>query len=205
MTFDISALKFNADGLIPVVVQDASTQEVLMLAYMNETALKQTLESQEATYYSRSRQTLWKKGETSGHIQTVKELRYDCDEDTLLMKVDQQGVACHTLHKSCFYRSFEGDIPATASVLDEVYATIKDRKARPKEGSYTTYLFNEGIDKILKKVGEESAEVIIAAKGDSEEDLINETSDLLYHLSVLLNEKNISFESVYQCLKDRQH
>ena len=176
-----------------------------MLAYMNETALKQTLESQEATYYSRSRQTLWKKGETSGHTQTVKELRYDCDEDTLLMRVEQHGVACHTLHKSCFYRTFEGDIPATASVLDEVYATIKDRKENPKEGSYTTYLFNEGIDKILKKVGEESAEVIIATKGDSDEDLINETSDLLYHLSVLLNEKNISFESVYQCLKDRQH
>ena len=175
-----------------------------MLAYMNEMALKETLKSQEATYYSRSRQTLWKKGETSGHNQTVKELRYDCDEDTLLMMVEQQGVACHTLHKSCFYRSFEGDTPASASVLDEVYATIKDRKARPKEGSYTTYLFNEGIDKILKKVGEESAEVIIAAKGESDEDLINETSDLLYHLSVLLNEKNISFESVYQCLKNRQ-
>lgn len=204
MTFDISKLIFNADGLIPAVVQDVSTKDVLMLAYMNHAAIEETLNSGQATYYSRSRQSLWKKGETSGHIQTVHDMRYDCDEDTLLVMVEQHGVACHTLNKSCFYRSFDRPIKASSSVLDEVYATIKDRKNNPKDGAYTTYLFNEGIDKILKKVGEESAEVIIAAKGDSDTDLINETSDLLYHLSVLLNEKNIPFEAVYQCLKDRQ-
>ncbi len=204
MTFDISKLQFNSDGLIPVVVQDVSTKDVLMLAYMNQVAIEETLNSGQATYYSRSRQSLWKKGETSGHIQTVHEIRYDCDEDTLLLMVEQRGVACHTLHKSCFYRSFDPPIKATSSVLDEIYATIKDRKNNPKDGAYTTYLFSKGIDKILKKVGEESAEVIIAAKGESAEDLINETSDLLYHLSVLLNEKNIPFEAIYQCLKDRQ-
>lgn len=204
MTFDLSQLKLNSDGLFPAVVQDVSSKEVLMLAYMNQEAIEETLKSGLATYYSRSRQSLWKKGETSGHTQTVHEIRYDCDEDTLLLMVEQKGVACHTLHKSCFYRSFDPPLKASSSVLDEVYATIKDRKNNPKDGSYTTYLFNEGTDKILKKVGEESAEVIIAAKGDSDEDLINETSDLLYHLSVLLNEKNIPFEAVYQCLKDRQ-
>lgn len=204
MTFDLSQLKFNSDGLIPAVVQDVSSKDVLMLAYMNQAAIEETLKSGRATYYSRSRQSLWKKGETSGHTQTVHEIRYDCDEDTLLLMVEQKGVACHTLHKSCFYRSFDQPLEASSSVLDEVYATIKDRKNNPKDGAYTTYLFNEGIDKILKKIGEESAEVIIAAKGDSDEELINETSDLLYHLSVLLNEKNIPFEAVYQCLKDRQ-
>lgn len=201
---DIQSFKYDANGLIPVVVQDVHSKDVLMLAYMNEEAVKETLEKKIATYFSRSRQQLWKKGETSGHIQTVHEMRYDCDEDTLLLLVEQAGVACHTLHKSCFYRSMDAPLNATSAVLDEIYATVKDRKAHPKEGAYTTYLFEQGIDKILKKVGEESAEVIIAAKGDSDEDLINETSDLLYHLSVLFNEKNIPLQAVYQCLKDRQ-
>ena len=201
---DPTQLKWNADGLIPVVVQDASDLTVLMLAYMNEDALKETLDTQQATYYSRSRQALWRKGETSGHTQAVKDIRYDCDSDTLLMQVVQTGVACHTGAKSCFYRSFEGDVSASANVLDELYATVASRKKDPVPGSYTDYLFNEGIDKILKKIGEEASEIIIASKNPDDDDLIGEVSDFIYHLTVLLNDREIPFEAIYQRLKERQ-
>lgn len=201
---NIDVIKFNDDGLVPAIIQDASTKDVLMLAYMNKESLEITLNTQEVTFYSRSRKALWKKGETSGHTQTLKSLRYDCDEDTLLLLVEQKGVACHTLQKSCFHRTFGEDIHASASVLDEIYATVKDRAEHPMEGSYTQYLLTEGLNKTLKKVGEESAEVIIAAKEENEENLINEVSDLLYHMTVMLYQKEIALESVYNQLKNRQ-
>lgn len=201
---NIDVIKFNDDGLVPAIIQDASTKDVLMLAYMNKESLEITLNTQEVTFYSRSRKALWKKGETSGHTQTLKSLRYDCDEDTLLLLVEQKGVACHTLQKSCFHRAFGEDIHASASVLDEIYATVKDRAEHPMEGSYTQYLLTEGLNKTLKKVGEESAEVIIAAKEENEENLINEVSDLLYHMTVMLYQKEIALDAIYHQLKNRQ-
>lgn len=193
-------IQFNAEGLVPVITQDATTNEVLMLAYMNEAALKQTLATRKATYFSRSRQSLWIKGETSGNTQTVVSLHYDCDQDALLMRVIQQGVACHTGEKSCFFSSLlEGDQPFDLLQLETI---VKDRKAHPQEGSYTNYLFTKGLDKILKKVGEETSEVIIASKNTNEE-LVQEASDLLYHLTVLLVEKNISYQTLFQNLKAR--
>lgn len=201
---NIDVIKFNDDGLVPAIIQDASTKDVLMLAYMNKESLEITLNTQEVTFYSRSRKALWKKGETSGHTQTLKSLRYDCDEDTLLLLVEQKGVACHTLQKSCFHRAFGEDIHASASVLDEIYATVKDRAEHPMEGSYTQYLLTEGLNKTLKKVGEESAEVIIAAKEENDENLINEVSDLLYHMTVMLYQKEIALDAVYNQLKNRQ-
>lgn len=201
---NIDVIKFNDDGLVPAIIQDASTKDVLMLAYMNKESLEITLNTQEVTFYSRSRKALWKKGETSGHTQTLKSLRYDCDEDTLLLLVEQKGVACHTLQKSCFHRAFGEDIHASASVLDEIYATVKDRAEHPMEGSYTQYLLTEGLNKTLKKIGEESAEVIIAAKEENEENLINEVSDLLYHMTVMLYQKEIALDAVYNQLKNRQ-
>jgi phosphoribosyl-AMP cyclohydrolase / phosphoribosyl-ATP pyrophosphohydrolase len=201
---NLDVIKFNDDGLVPAIIQDASTLDVLMLAYMNKESLEMTLNTQEVTFYSRSRKALWKKGETSGHTQTLKSLRYDCDEDTLLLLVEQKGVACHTLQKSCFHRAFGEEIQASANVLDEIYATVKDRAEYPMEGSYTQYLLTQGLNKTLKKVGEESAEVIIAAKEENEENVINEVSDLLYHLTVMLYQKDIALESVYTQLKNRQ-
>ncbi len=201
---NIDVIKFNDDGLVPAIIQDASTKDVLMLAYMNKESLEITLNTQEVTFYSRSRKALWKKGETSGHTQTLKSLRYDCDEDTLLLLVEQKGVACHTLQKSCFHRAFGEEIQASASVLDEIYATVKDRAEHPMEGSYTQYLLTEGLNKTLKKVGEESAEVIIAAKEENEENLINEVSDLFYHMTVMLYQKEIALDAVYNQLKNRQ-
>lgn len=202
MTIDM--IKFNEEGLVPAIVQDASTKDVLMLAYMNKASLERTLNTRAVTYYSRSQQSLWEKGKTSGHTQTLKAIQYDCDEDTLLLLVEQKGVACHTRNKRCFYRAFEEEIPASASILDEIYATIQDREKNPQEGSYTHYLLTEGINKTLKKVGEESTEVVIAAKEENPENLINEVSDLLYHLTVMLYQKKVPLENVYQTLKKRQ-
>lgn len=198
-------LNYNQDGLIPVVVQDVKTREVLMMAYMNEEAFSKTVEDKLATYYSRSRQTLWRKGDTSGHIQHVESIRYDCDEDTLLLLVRQEGVACHTLHKSCFYRTLLGEESSSeAAILDELEAIVIDRQANPKEGSYTDYLFQKGIDKILKKVGEESAEIIIAAKNYDPSEIALEVSDLLYHLTVMLVERGVSLKAVYEELTRRR-
>jgi phosphoribosyl-ATP pyrophosphohydrolase/phosphoribosyl-AMP cyclohydrolase len=201
---NINDIKFDDQGLVPAIVQDAATLQVLMLAYMNKEALKVTLDTQEVTYYSRSRKSLWKKGETSGHTQTLQEVRYDCDEDTLLLLVKQNGVACHTLEKTCFHRSFNKDIPAASSVLDELFAIVKDRDEHPQAGSYTDYLLKEGLNKTLKKVGEESSEVIIAAKEDNDENLVNEVSDLFYHLTVMLYQRKVPLEKVYDVLKKRQ-
>ena len=162
-----SEFKLNSDGLIPVVVQDYKTDEVLMLAYMNEEAFQTTLDSGKMTYWSRSRQELWTKGLTSGHVQYVKSLTLDCDNDTILAKVAQVGAACHTGNKTCFFKPLmkkEYDDTNPLRVFQEVYDVILDRKEHPKEGSYTNYLFDKGIDKILKKVGEECTEIVIAAK-----------------------------------------
>ena len=193
-------LTFNQEGLIPVIVQDATTLEVLMLAYMNEEAYELTVKTKVATYYSRSRQSLWIKGETSGNRQEVRALSYDCDQDALLLKVYQHGVACHTGHKTCFYEDVFSD-PASFS-LDQLYTIIKSRQLEPKEGSYTNYLFNKGVDKILKKVAEETGEVIIAAKNNNEE-LVYETADLFYHVLVLLVNQGVSVSQIFEALRSR--
>ncbi len=198
--------KLNKDGLIPVIVQDYKTSEVLMLAYMNEEAFRQTLETGRMTYFSRSRNKLWLKGETSGHFQYVKSLRLDCDQDTILAKVHQIGAACHTGNRSCFFthlveKEYKESNPL--KVFEDVYSVILDRKANPKEGSYTNYLFDKGIDKILKKCGEEATEIIIAAKNPDPEEIKYEISDFLYHVMVLMAEKGISWEEITRELANR--
>lgn len=177
-----------------------------MLAYMNEEAFNQTIKTGRMTYYSRSRQTLWVKGETSGHFQYVKSLTIDCDLDTLLAKVDQVGAACHTGNPTCFFQPLAGtdyDENNPLKIFESVYSTILDRKEHPKEGSYTNYLFDKGIDKILKKVGEEATEVVIAAKNPNPEEVKYELSDFLYHAMVLMVEKGISWEDIIKELADR--
>ena len=201
-----SDFKLNSDGMVPVIVQDYRTDEVLMLAYMNEEAFEKTISLGKMTYYSRSRGELWMKGETSGHIQYVKSLTADCDYDTILAKVSQIGAACHTGNPSCFFNTIvkkEYVEKNPQKVFEEVYAIIMDRKANPKEGSYTTYLFEKGIDKILKKLGEENAETIIAANNPNPEEIKYEISDYLYHLMVLMAEKGITWEDVTQELSQR--
>lgn len=201
-----SAFKLNDDGLIPVIVQDFRTAEILMLAYMNEKAYEQTLREGMMTYWSRSRQELWRKGDTSGHYQYVKSLDIDCDRDTILAKVEQIGAACHTGHRSCFYtnlasKAYDGRNPMT--VFDDVMATILERKENPKEGSYTNYLFDQGIDKILKKVGEEAAEIIIAAKNPDSDEVKYEICDFLYHMMVLMAEREVSWKDITKELAER--
>jgi len=194
-------IKFNEKGLIPAIVQDNASGKILMLAYMNQEAVDLTLEKKIAHYYSRSRQEIWLKGETSGHFQKVKSFSLDCDYDTILMKVDQVGVACHTGSYSCFFNEVF-DESVEESVIEKLFEIIIDRKVNPVEGSYTQYLFTKGIDKILKKVGEESAEVIIGAK-NSKEELIYEASDLIYHLFVLLVNEGIELGDIYTELAKR--
>jgi phosphoribosyl-ATP pyrophosphohydrolase/phosphoribosyl-AMP cyclohydrolase len=175
-----------------------------MMAYMNEESLKKTLETNTTWFYSRSRQKLWNKGETSGNFQNVVSIDFDCDEDTLLVKVIPQGPSCHTGEYSCFYRNISGKHAIQSeNMLQTLYKIVKDRKETPKEGSYTQYLFDKGVDKILKKVGEESAETIIAAKNQSKEELIYETSDLLYHLMVLLVNQGVKLDDIMEELKKR--
>lgn len=207
------AVKFDEKGLVPVVTQDYKTKEVLMVAYMNREAFEKTVETGKVTYFSRSRNKLWVKGETSGHFQTVKTIKLDCDGDTLLIEAEQIDAACHTGNKSCFFRTMAGgaweektekEEEASARILQEVYDVIVDRTVHPKEGSYTNYLFTKGLDKILKKVGEETAEVIIAAKNKSKEEIRYEVSDLMYHLMVLLVERGLTLEDIYGELKGRR-
>ncbi len=191
--------KLNSDGLIPVVVQDYKTDEVLMVAYMNEEAFRTTLRTGKMTYWSRSRRELWVKGLTSGHYQYVKSMTLDCDNDTILAKVAQIGAACHTGNKTCFFKPLmkkEYDDTNPLRVFQEVYDVILDRKAHPKEGSYTNYLFDKGIDKILKKVGEECTEIVIAAKNPDKEEIKYEISDFLYHVMVLMAEKGVTWEDI---------
>ena len=199
-------LKKNSDGLVPVIVQDYTTNDVLMCAYMNEEAYYATLNCGKMTYYSRSRQELWMKGETSGHIQYVKELTADCDYDTILAKVSQVGVACHTGSPTCFFNEIvkkEYIEKNPLKVFESVYRVIEDRKANPKEGSYTNYLFDKGIDKILKKVGEDCTEIVIAAKNPDPEEIKYEISDFLYHVMVLMVEKGVTWEDITQELAQR--
>lgn len=205
-------IAWNADGLVPAVVQDALSKEVLMLAYMNEESLRLSLESGQTWFWSRSRNELWNKGATSGHMQRIVSLHYDCDGDTLLVKVVQHGPACHTGAYSCFYRAAEPADGTTEQAqaepdrfgpLSRLEATIAQREAERPEGAYTTYLFNKGVEKILKKVGEESAEVIIAAMKRDAKELRGEAADLIFHLMVLLREQGIPFDDVLQELEFR--
>ena len=203
---DFSEFKLNSDGLIPVIVQDYKTNEVLMMAYMNEEAFDHTVKTGRMTYYSRSRQCQWVKGETSGHFQYVKSLSIDCDKDTLLAKVEQIGAACHTGNRSCFYTTIVGadyDAKNPLQVFESVYNTIVVRREHPKEGSYTFYLFEKGIDKILKKVGEEATEIVIAAKNPNPEEIKYEISDFLYHAMVLMVERGVTWEDITNELADR--
>ena len=199
-------LKKNSEGMVPVIVQDYRTDEVLMLAYMNEEAFYTTINIGKMTYFSRSRQELWTKGMTSGHIQYVKSLTADCDYDTILAKVSQVGAACHTGNPTCFFNEIvkkEYVEKNPLKVLEDVYEIILDRKAHPKEGSYTNYLFDKGIDKILKKVGEEATEIVIAAKNPDPEEVKYEISDFLYHMMVLMAERGVTWEDITQELSQR--
>ena len=198
--------KVNSDGLVPAVVQDYKTGEVLMLAYMNEESFEATLRTGKMTYFSRSRQELWMKGETSGHVQYVKALYLDCDNDTVLAKVAQVGAACHTGNRSCFFQELarkEYKETNPLKVFEDVYGVILDRKKHPKEGSYTNYLFEKGIDKILKKLGEEATEIVIAAKNPEAEEVKYEIADFLYHMMVLMAEKGVSWEEITEELANR--
>lgn len=202
----IDTLKFDEKGLIPVVVQDINTKDVLMLAYMNKESMKKTLTENQACYFSRSRGKLWTKGETSGNIQKVKGFYYDCDKDTILLLVQQKGVACHTGNYSCFFNEvLKNDELEQKELINRLYELIEDRKNNPKEGSYTNYLFDKGLDKILKKVGEESAEVIIAAKNEVKDEIVYEISDLVYHTLVLMVNSNIKIDDIIEELKGREH
>jgi phosphoribosyl-ATP pyrophosphohydrolase/phosphoribosyl-AMP cyclohydrolase len=207
------------DGLVPAVIQDVDSGQVLMLAYMNETALQKTVETGKTWFFSRSRQCLWMKGESSGHVQEVKEILYDCDQDSLLIKVRQVGAACHTGHYTCFYRNLQGEEVSSQlfnaeewfragaegpGVLFELMDVIRERQRTMPENSYTSYLFNEGLDKILKKIGEESAEVIIAAKNREKPEVIYEAADLIYHLLVLLVEQGVDLPEIFAELKSRR-
>jgi phosphoribosyl-AMP cyclohydrolase / phosphoribosyl-ATP pyrophosphohydrolase len=191
--------KFGADGLIPAVVQDARTREVLTVAYMNQEALQRTVERRETWFWSRSRKELWHKGETSGNLQTVVNVHLDCDADAVLVEVEPKGPACHTGAYSCF-----GVEPRIEGVLAELYKLIEQRKELRPEGSYTTYLFNSGLDKILKKIGEEATETVVAAKNPDAERLTSETADLLYHVMVLLVERGVDLSDVIAELKGRR-
>jgi len=201
-----SDFKLNAEGMVPVIVQDYKTNEVLMLAYMNEEAFQNTIETGKMTYFRRSRNELWGKGLTSGHYQYVKSLIMDCDSDTMLAKVSQIGAACHTGSRTCFFQKVvekEYNETNPLKVFEEVYQVIQDRKQNPKEGSYTNYLFDKGIDKILKKVGEEATEIIIAAKNPDAEEIKYEMSDFLYHAMVLMVEKGVTWEDITKELANR--
>jgi len=231
-------IKFNEQGLVPAILQDVDSREVLMLAYMNSESLQKTIDTGKACFWSRSRQELWLKGETSGNYQEVEEIRFDCDTDTLLLLVKPAGPACHTGEKTCFYRKLsDGKIEETAvlrknensatstnnnkqidteSVVDindyqlnkavflfKLYNVIAGRKDNPVEGSYTNYLFDKGVDKICKKVGEEAAEVIIGAKNASVEEMVYEIGDLIYHLMVLMNLYEIPLTDILEELEER--
>ena len=191
--------KFDDKGLICAIAQDVYTGEVLMQAYMNKEAVDKTVESGYAHYYSRSRKCLWKKGETSGHLQKVIKILYDCDCDCLLLLIDQKGAACHTGNRSCFYRTLkEFQFVPDYKVVFEDVKTIKERREVPVQGSYTNYLFDKGIEKICKKVGEEATETVIAAVAGKKKELVGELSDLLYHSLVLAEASGISGWDVFQ-------
>jgi phosphoribosyl-ATP pyrophosphohydrolase/phosphoribosyl-AMP cyclohydrolase len=202
----VQTIRWDGQGLVPAIIQDAASKDVLTLAYMNAESLKLTLDSGETWFWSRSRKELWHKGATSGHTQKVKSVSYDCDADTLLIKVIPTGPACHTGQQSCFHNDSETAEVNTDrfAILSTLESTIAKRDAERPEGAYTTYLFEKGLDKILKKVGEETAEVIIAAKNHDNEELRYESSDLIFHLLVLLRDAKLPLDDVLQEL-DRRH
>jgi len=209
----LEAVKFDNNGLIVCVIQDYHAKKVRMVAYMNKEALEKTLETKEMYYYSRSRQSLWQKGETSGYFQHMKGLSIDCDGDALLFQVEQVGgISCHTGHATCFYRDLEEDIDVIVNrtkieksdiELFNLEATIQDRIQNPVAGSYTNYLIENGENKILKKVGEEATEAIIAFKDGKKQEIIGEIADLIFHLSVEMGVKEISWNDVFEELKKR--
>ncbi|HHW40431.1 MAG TPA: bifunctional phosphoribosyl-AMP cyclohydrolase/phosphoribosyl-ATP diphosphatase HisIE [Syntrophomonadaceae bacterium] len=203
----LERIRFNGDGLVPAVIQDVKNGEVLMVAYMNRESLARSLRTGRTWFYSRSRKCLWMKGETSGHHQYIREVRFDCDADTLLIKVEQVGPACHEGYRSCFFRCIgqplqEGE--KHGDIIPELFAVIKERQRTLPEGSYTAKLFRKGIDRIAQKVGEEAVEVVIAGKNRDRSELIEETSDLIYHLLVLLAECGVSPDEVWAKLAERR-
>jgi len=195
-------IKFDSSGLVPVITQDFFTKEVLILSYMNEEALNNTLEEKQLYYFSRSRKELWKKGETSGHTQELMSLKFDCDSDALLAIVKQKGPACHTGQTSCFHNTLLGD-NVDSNMLNKLYTLIESRKKEPIEGSYTNYLLDKGREKILKKVGEESSEIIIASMSENKPELIYEIADFVYHAMVLMVNDNITLSEVLSELESR--
>ena len=208
-------VKYQANGLIPVIAQDYHSKKVRMLAYMNEEALRKTLETGRVHYYSRQRQALWLKGETSGHYQYVKQMSLDCDGDTLLLQIVQEGgISCHTGHATCFFKTLSIEqktvevterprVNCEKTMLEEVYDTIKARQLCPKEGSYTSYLFEQGENKMLKKLGEEATEIVIAAKDHDKQEVVFEIADFMYHLSVLMASQDIDWMAINEELKKR--
>jgi len=213
----IDQLKFDQNGLIPAITRDAVNGEVLMMAFMNTEAVERTLKTGKVHYYSRSRRQLWMKGESSGHVQTLREIRFDCDADCLLLSVEQEGAACHTGHRSCFYRIWEdqgvrcdgeklGDTAAIygrADVLDAIYHVIQERRQNPTEKSYVASLFAKGLDKILGKIGEEATEAAVAGKGGDPEEVVCEVADLFFHTLVLLGYYDLPPERIYAELRRR--
>lgn len=203
-TIPIDSLRYNEKGLIPAIAQDYLDGTVLMMAWMNRESLEKTLATGEAWYWSRSRQELWHKGATSGHIQKVRSLRYDCDSDALLIAIEQIGdIACHKGERSCFHQVDGTKSAPPANTLSEVFKVICDRRDRPVKGSYTRTLFEGGDNKILKKIGEETAEVVMACKDDNPEEIASETADLFYHTLVALAHHQVDIKDVYRKLSER--
>ncbi|NYB75645.1 bifunctional phosphoribosyl-AMP cyclohydrolase/phosphoribosyl-ATP diphosphatase HisIE [Sedimentibacter hydroxybenzoicus DSM 7310] len=199
----IDNIRFDDKGLVAAVAQDYKTNEVLMVAYMNKESVEITLNEKRACYFSRSRNCLWRKGDTSGHVQHLKGMYYDCDGDAILMKVEQTGAACHTGAYSCFFNKVYEDGVTDQSVINKVYNQIINRRDNPQEGSYTNYLFDKGLDKILKKVGEETSEVIIGAKNKNKEELVYEMCDLVYHSLVLMVNEGVTIDDLKKELTKR--
>ncbi len=206
----LSMIKFDEKGLVPAVLQDSVTKKVLMVAYMNKESLEKTLETKKSTFFSRSRNEIWVKGETSGNYMNVESIDVDCDADCLLVTVTPDGPACHTGKETCFYRTvkdggvIEKEETSGADILVRLEKVAEDRKKNPKEGSYTNYLFDKGEDKILKKVGEEAAEVVIAGKNRAKDEIQYEVADLLYHMTVMLVDNEMSWQDVFEELEKRR-
>lgn len=199
----IKNIQFDEKGLVPAIVQDATTGRVLMLAYMNEPSLLKTIETKETWFFSRSRQELWNKGATSGNKQRVEKIQLDCDQDSLLIEVSPLGPACHTGKESCFYSTIFEESEQHREIIHELVNKINERYNEPLEGAYTTYLFNEGLDKVLKKIGEEASEVIIGAKNEDKEELTWELADFIYHALVLMQLTDISITDIKKELANR--
>ncbi|NJR52724.1 MAG: bifunctional phosphoribosyl-AMP cyclohydrolase/phosphoribosyl-ATP diphosphatase HisIE [Leptolyngbyaceae cyanobacterium CSU_1_3] len=201
----VEKIRYDDRGLVAAIVQDYLDGTVLMMAWMNQESLQKTLETGETWFWSRSRQAFWNKGATSGHIQIVKAIRYDCDSDALLVTVEQIGdIACHTGERSCFHQINGGVVPPPADTLSQVFAVICDRRDHPSEGSYTRTLFDGGDNKILKKIGEEAAEVVMACKDDDADGIAGEVADLLFHTLVAIAHHQVDLKAVYRKLQDRR-